>query len=88
MKIKVNKVLQNITSKKYISLEYVIEEVLPMIDNQKSRDLPIFLVVDDDDVEIEISDNLLNEIRKYFNEDWTFSRMIEYVLSIGYVLGV
>lgn len=88
MKVSMSDSLYRIVRKNYVSLEYVIGEVLPMVEMRKVKNLPLFLISDDNCIEVEIDDTLLSEMHRYFNDSWNDSQIINYLLSIGFALGV
>lgn len=89
MRIKIDHTINKIISKEYVEIEYVMEEVLPMLDMIKCHDIPSMLCIESDDYdEIEISDDIVFRLHKYFNNNWSEDKMITYIISIGYILGV
>lgn len=88
LKVKISETLYRTINKEYISISYIIGEILPMIEKTKSSMLTPFDVKDEKVKEILIDDILMKEIRTYFGNIWTDSQIINYILGLGYIMGV
>lgn len=87
MKVNISIKISEMVRKKYVSFEYVIGEVLPMISNESSLLLPEFYV-DDETVEVDISEEIIKDLYNYFDARWSISEIIQFLLVWGVLMEV
>ena len=87
MKVNISIKISEMVRKKYVSFEYVIGEVLPMISNESSLLLPEFYV-DDEIVEVDISEEIIKDLYNYFDAGWSISGIIQFLLVWGVLMEV
>ena len=88
MKIEIDRKLYEIISEEYSSIEYILEETIPAISRGKLKKLPAYHIRGTDTVSVDIADDIIYEIKDYLPEDGSLDDMINYILGIGFIMGV
>lgn len=88
MKIAINRRLYETISEEYGSVEYILEETIPAISPGKLKKMPAYYVKGTDTVSIDIADDIIYEIKDYVPEDGSLDEVINYIVGIGFIMGV
>jgi len=88
MKIEIDRKLYEIISEEYSSIEYILEETIPAISRGKLKKLPAYHIGGTDTVSVDIADDIIYEIKDYLPEDGSLDDMINYIVGIGFIMGV
>ncbi len=88
MKIEIDRKLYEIISEEYSSIEYILEETIPAISRGKLKKLPAYHIRGTDTVSVDIADDIIYEIKDYLPEDGSLDDMINYIVGIGFIMGV
>ncbi len=88
MKIAIDRKLYEIISEEYSSIEYILEETIPAISRGKLKKLPAYHIRGTDTVSVDIADDIIYEIKDYLPEDGSLDDMINYIVGIGFIMGV
>lgn len=89
MVVNMSRKIFNLINEKYTSIEYVLEETIPAISltnlveistESKKGDLDV--------VEVELSENLINQLELFTNDKITITDMVNELIAIGYILEV
>ena len=84
----VSKSLVDLVLKNNSSIEYFINETLGYISDERGRNLPCnFSINGGQTIRIELPDELCDEIRANFCDDFSLSQAVNIVLLCGYVFG-
>lgn len=87
MNVKISKNLLKEVNKKYISVEYIVGETLPMINNLSARKIPPFYVLDEKEI-IDIADDMIQDVRAFFSDQWEIDDCIQFLLTWGLLMEV
>ena len=88
MKIEIDRKLYEIISEEYSSIEYILEETIPAISRGKLKKLPAYHIRGTDTVSVDIADDIIYEIKDYLPDDGSLDDMINYIVGIGFIMGV
>lgn len=88
MEIQIEKRLYEIIQKKYSSLEYLIEETIPLISFFNLKMLPRYDVFHTETVSITISKNIIDAIKMCMSEEWSVNGMVNYIVGLGFIMEV
>lgn len=88
MKIAINRRLYETISEEYGSVEYILEEMIPAISHGRLKKMPAYYVKGTDTVSIDIADDIIYEIKDYVPEDGSLDEVINYIVGIGFIMGV
>ena len=84
----IDRKLYEIISEEYSSIEYILEETIPAISRGKLKKLPAYHIRGTDTVSVDIADDIIYEIKDYLPEDGSLDDMINYIVGIGFIMGV
>ena len=65
-----------------------MEETIPAISRGKLKKLPAYHIRGTDTVSVDIADDIIYEIKDYLPEDGSLDDMINYIVGIGFIMGV
>lgn len=87
MNIKLSKKLLRDIKKDYVSLEYVLREVLPSVRTIHTREIPPMTINDGKEM-VDIPEDIAVEIARLFPSDWGIDDCCEYLLIFGVLMEV
>lgn len=88
LKIQIEKNLYERVKKTYSSWEYIIKETFPMISIRKLTSLPVYCIDTKETIEIELSEELIEDIGEYTEAGWDINELVNYIIGLGYILEV
>lgn len=88
MVIQIEKRLYESVKKKYSSLEYLIEETIPMISFHNLGMLPRYDIICTEMVPITISENVIDDIKISMLEEWSIDGMVNFIIGLGFIMEV
>ena len=87
MQLNVSKKLVMEMKKNYVSAEYIVGEVLPMVNATLLKNLPQVRFFDNTEI-IDFSDDLGDEIKKIFSDQWEIENIVQFLLMWGILMEV
>ena len=87
MQLNVSKKLLMEMKKNYVSAEYIVGEVLPMVNATLLKNLPQVRFFDNTEI-IDFSDDLGDEIKKIFSDQWEIENIVQFLLMWGILMEV
>ena len=87
MQLNVSKKLLMEMKKNYVSAEYIVGEVLPMVNAALLKNLPQVRFFDNTEI-IDFSDDLGDEIKKIFSDQWATENIVQFLLMWGILMEV
>ncbi len=87
MQLNVSKKLLMEMKKNYVSAEYIVGEVLPMVNAALLKNLPQVRFFDNTEI-IDFSDDLGDEIKKIFSDQWEIENIVQFLLMWGILMEV
>lgn len=87
MNVELSKRMLDDLRNNYVSFEYILREILPSVGDISKREIPP-MFIDDDKEKVEISEEVIKEIRSIFPTEWKVEECCEYLLILGVLMEV
>ena len=88
MRVNIDKKLYDMVRKDYVSLEYVITEIIPTITMEKMMQIVSILPTPIETIPIELSEFVHSEIVAYADNKYNVDSIVNCLIAVGFILEV